>query len=172
MVAAHPYVQVFPAPITLGVGADLRDSFVNYPECIGDNGCILALGVGCLVDTGEGDERVAGASRPQPVRCLFTNAAVDRQPPTHIAAEMRGPGARHETSAATDSVRAPQSAADDAQRAETWLGELEDRGRSRIDVAVNETHLRPHIASRMTRYSADAMRSIVPSEPRKSDAAR
>src|SRR6185437_6012874 len=95
-----------------------------------------------FVDSRQGDERVARPFRPQPMRCFLADASIDCQPAAHVSAKMRRRGASDESQTSPDSILTAQSASDDTERPEARFGELEQRWRSGIDVAVDEAHLR------------------------------
>ena len=70
---------------------------------------------------------------------FFADAAIDCEPTAYVAAEMRGGCTRYERRALADSVPPSQAAADDAQRAEARLRQLEYCRRRGIDVAIDRT---------------------------------
>src|SRR5436305_455095 len=97
---------------------------------------------------------------------FFADAAIDCEPTAYVAAEMRGGCTRYERRALADSVPPSQAAADDAQRAEARLRQLEYCRRRGIDVAIDEAHLGSDIAPRVSRQPRNVSRSIVPPKSR------
>jgi hypothetical protein len=150
VIAAHPEVHPVPSAILFGVGSDLSHCLIDYSHRVAHDGRVVTRSVGSLVDTRERDERELHSLLSQSPRDLFTDLAIDREPSLHIAAKVCCCRARDERSTLADTVSPAQSARDHAQRTHAWLGQLENRGRCLIDVAVYEPHLRSDVAASMS----------------------
>jgi hypothetical protein len=85
---------------------------------------------------------------------------------------MRRRGSRDEAGRLSDAIAAAETPRDDAQCAEAGLGQLENGGRVRSDVAIHAPHLGADVAAGMTRELCDPARAIEPAKARESDAAR
>jgi hypothetical protein len=149
MIASHPEVHLLPPSIALRVGTDLGYSVIHDPHGIADDPRIVPFGVGRLVDSGERDESESHALRAQTKRGFLSHPPVDGEPAPHIAAKVGSGRARDERETLTDSLAAPESPPNYAQRAKARLGELEDGRRRAVNVAIHEAHLGADIAPRV-----------------------
>jgi hypothetical protein len=105
--------------------------------------------MGRLVDAGEGDERELHSLRSQAARDFFPDLTIYGEPAFYVSSKVRGCRTCNERGILADAIAASESTRDHTQRAHAWLGELEYRGRCRIDVTVNETHLGANVAARV-----------------------
>jgi hypothetical protein len=62
---------------------------------------------------------------------------VDREPTAHVAAKMSRGRARNESGSPTDAIATVQPAGDYAQSSHAGFGQLEDRRRRAVDVAID-----------------------------------
>src|SRR5438876_5109083 len=170
VIASDPEVHPVPPSIPLSVGANFSDSVINDPHCVDDDWCVVTFGVRSLVDSSESNEGESHALSAQSASCFLSHLTVDREPTAHVAPKVRRGRTRDERRALTDALATSKTSPDNAQRANARLGELEDCRRSAIDVAIHKSHLRAYIASRMSRKSRDAMRTVVPPQPGQADA--
>src|SRR5437588_12747095 len=104
VITGDPEVHLVPAPVALGVGANLRHGCIADLQRVTDDWRVLAFGVRRLVDSRERNERIACAAGAQPICRLFADAPIDGQPAADIATKVSRGGTGDEHRILTDSI--------------------------------------------------------------------
>jgi hypothetical protein len=170
MIATDPHVHAVPSAVLFGVAPDLRHCLVDDAHCFADDRRVVSGGMRCFVDSGERDEGEPGFLCAQPVRDFMADPAVDLEPAFDIATKVGCRGACNEPKRLPYSFTALQSATYHTECAETGFGQLENRRRRAVEVAVDEPHLRTDIAARVTGQPRDISRAIEPPQTGKAHA--
>jgi hypothetical protein len=176
VVAHDPQVRALPVAGALRVRPQLGGRVVDDAERVAHDGRVVAARVRRLVDAGERGEHharpVRGAARPRLAHArgdLGADVAVDVEPPRDVAGEVGARGAERERGAAPEPRPRGEPAADHVERGEPRGGELEQRGRRGVEVAVDVAHLGADVAARVVGERRARARAVEPAEPRQPD---
>jgi hypothetical protein len=115
-----------------------------------------------LVDAGKRGERDTRTMLADVAGYLGTRQSVDLEPSGDVSGEMRSRGPRGKRDATPDSIRSTKSTAYHAQRAKRRPGELEQSRCRRVEVTVDESHLRADVAPTIAESSFGFARSVEP----------